>query len=88
MSAAKAQVMRRLEVALGAVVEQRLRRGDAGGGVGDVVGEDLVRVGPTAGRERADGGADDLVGEVDGVGRGGQVGGSRAGSHGGEITGR
>ena len=82
-----------LEVTLGPVVEQRFRRGHAGGGVGDVVREHLVHVGPAAGGQRADRGAHDLVGEVDGVGRGGNVRGRDfRGSHGSRdywaVTGR
>ena len=49
MSAAKAQAMRGLDVALGAVVEQRPGRRRGRRGVGEVVGEHLVGVGP-AGR--------------------------------------
>ena len=74
MSAANAQVMRRLDVALGAVVEQRPRRRRSRCGVGEVVGEDLVGIGPAALVEAAHGGADDAVGERDDVGRGRQVG--------------
>ena len=39
----------RLELAVGAVVEHRVRRLDGGGGVGEVVAEHLVDVGPAAG---------------------------------------
>ena len=63
----------RLDVALGAVVEQRPGGGDAGCGVGEVVGEHLVRrrVRRLAARWRI-ALADDPVGELDRVG-GGEV---------------
>ncbi len=48
-SATNAQVEARLDVALGAVVEQARRRLDGGRGVGEVVGEHLVGVDATLG---------------------------------------
>ena len=77
----------RLDLALRAVVEQRPRRGDAGRGVGDVVGQHLVHVGSAGRGELADGLADDAVGEVDGVGGSRQVG-SGDRSHAPDVTGR
>ncbi len=64
----------RLDVALRAVVEQRPGGGDAGCGVGDVVREHLVDVGPAARGQLPHGLADHAVGEIDGVGGSGQVG--------------
>ena len=64
-----------LGVALGAVVEQRPRRGRGGRGVGEVVGEDLLGVGAAGVVEVAHGGGDHVVGEVDDLGGGRQVGG-------------
>ena len=49
----------RLELAVGAVVEHRAGRLDGGGGVGEVVAEHLVLVGPAAGLEGAGAGVDD-----------------------------
>ena len=63
-----------LDVALGAVVEQRLGGGDGRRRVGQVVGEHLVHVGTAGGRQLADRGADRLVGELDDVRGGGEVG--------------
>ena len=75
MSAVKAQVMRGLDVALAAVVEQRSSRLDLGRCVGEVVGQHLVHVGPAVGGEVADALADDAAGELDDIGGGGQIGG-------------
>ena len=58
-SATKAQAMRRLDVALGAVVEHRPGRLDAGR-VGEVVGQHLVGVGPAGWSRGGDALADDL----------------------------
>ena len=77
----------RFDLALRAVVEQRSGGGDAGCGVGDVVGEHLVLVGSARGGELADGLADHTVGEVDGVGGSRQVG-SGDRSHVADVTGR
>ena len=53
-SATKAQVMLRLDVALGAVVEQARAVSTRGGGVGQVVGEHLVVVDAAGGGEPGD----------------------------------
>ena len=50
-------------VAQGAVAEHRARRLDGRGGVGQVVGQHLVRVGPAAGAEVADALAHHLLGQ-------------------------
>ena len=63
-----------LEVALGAVVEQRPRRRDAGRRVGHVVGEHLGGVGPAELGQVAERLGHDPVGEVDRIGGGGYVG--------------
>ncbi len=63
-----------LEVALGAVVEQRPRGRDAGRGVGHVVGEHLGGVGSTELGQAAECLGHDPVGEVDRIGGGGYVG--------------
>ena len=70
-SATNAHVMRASIVAFGAVVEQRACRLDRGGGVGHVVGEDLVVVDRSGAGECGDAVAHDLLREVD-RGRGGR----------------
>ncbi len=63
------------DLALVAVVDERLGRGDAGSGVRDLVGQHLMLVGPAVERsETANGLADDPVGEIDGVGCSGKIG--------------
>ena len=57
--------MRGLDVALGAVVEQRPGRLDRGRGVGEVVGEDLVGVDVAGGGEVLEGMLDDRAGGLD-----------------------
>ena len=65
MSATKAQRDPALDVALGAVVEQGPRPvSHRGGGVGEVVGQDLVRV-EAGGGEAGDGRVDHRLGGVD-----------------------
>ena len=65
---------RRLELALGAVGQQGPAGSDRGGGVGEVVGDDLVLVDRSGGGQRPRGGVHDLVGEVEDGLRRGQVG--------------
>ncbi len=77
----------RFDLALRAVVEQRPGGGDAGCGVGDVVGQHLVLVGSARGGELTDGLADHTIGKVDGVGGSRQVG-SGDRSHAANVTGR
>ena len=64
------------DLTLVAVVDQRLRGRDAGRRMGDLVGQHLVFVGAALERgEPADRLADHPIGEIDGVGGGGEVGG-------------
>ena len=81
MSAVNAQVMPRLDVALGAVVEQRTGRLDLGRGVGEVVGEHLVPSGPPLAARWRTARADHACGEFDDVGGSGEIG----CGHGGEL---
>ena len=75
-----------LDVALGAVVEQGLGGGDGRRRVGQVVGEHLMHVGTAGRRQLADRGADRLVGELDDVRGGGEVGRGGRWRHAGELT--
>ena len=77
-----------LDVALGAVVEERLGGGDRRRRVGQVVGEHLVNVGPAGGRQLANRGADRLVGEIDDIRGGGEIGRGGRWRHAAEDTGR
>ena len=74
MSAVKAQVMRGLDVALAAVVEHRPSGLHLGRRVGEVVGEHLVHIGSAVGGEVPHGLADHAAGELDDIGRSGQIG--------------
>ena len=69
---------RRLEVALGAIVEQDPSRRHGGGGVGDVVGEHLVDIGAASVTQGGDPAGDHSVGGGDQLRRGSKV---RAGGH-------
>ena len=68
MSAVNAHVIRASRSPLRAVVEQRSSRLDLGRRVGEVVGQRLVAVGATVGRQVADRLADHALGELDDVG--------------------
>ena len=59
----------RLDVTLGAIVEQRPRRRRCRRGVGEVVGDDLLGVGTTRLRNVAGSGGDHAVDEGEGFGR-------------------
>ena len=65
---------RRLELALGAVVEHRPCRLDRRRGVGEVVGQHLLGVGTAVGRQGADPIGHHGSGQVEGSGGGGEVG--------------
>ena len=58
-----------LVLTLGAIVEQRPRRCRCRRGVGEVVGDDLLRVGTTRLRNVASSGGDHAVDEGEGFGR-------------------
>ena len=73
MSAANAQAMRASVSPLAAVVEQGPRRRRGRCGVGDVVGQHLLGVGPTGLVQAAHGGGDDVVGQGDDLGGSCQV---------------
>lgn len=75
-----------LRVALGAVVEHRTGGFHLGCGVGQVVGQHLVYVGPAGGGEVADPLAHDPTGKFDDVGGGSQIGGGEFGAHVAEVT--
>ena len=75
MSAANAQVIARLGVALRAVVEQRPGGRRCRGGVGEVVGEHLVDVGTAGAAQRIGAGRDRRVGAVDEFARRREIGG-------------
>ena len=64
----------RLELALGAVVEQRTSGRHTGSCVREVVGEYLMNIGSTGGSEVPDGLADHAIGEIDGVGGSRKIG--------------
>ena len=62
------------EIAFGAVVEHRLGGRDLSGDVGNVVGQDLMLVRSTTGRELTDCAPDHVAAELDDVGGAGEVG--------------
>ncbi len=65
---------RRLDVTLGAVVEQHPRRRRAGRGVGEVVGEHLVDVRSAGVAQGGDAAGDHTVGGGDELRRGSKIG--------------
>ena len=67
--------------AVGAVLEGGPGGGHGGGGVGHVVGHHLIGVDPAVGAHGGAGLVDQLLGQFDGAGGGGQIGGTRF-SHG------
>ncbi len=78
----------RLDVSLGSVGQEAPRRSDAGGSMGDVVGQDLVLVDPAV-DQSGDAAVDDRLGHVQGRGHGIEVGGGEVSArHGGQVTGR
>jgi hypothetical protein len=62
------------DVPLGAVVQQALGRGDRSGGVGQVIGEDLVVVDRTSGGQATGGGFHDARGDFGDGGGSGEIG--------------
>ncbi len=68
------------------VVEQRAGGFHLGGGVRQVVGEQLVHIGPAVGGQVANTLADDTAGKVDDVGGSSKIGCGKIGAHGPEVT--